>query len=266
MFFRRREYKILLAPERLSDLEQCLECARNVEKACRSLRLPYEAPKRLTTGVRWIDFFDTAQGDLNQAKFALRQRTWLREGWPDKLHEFTLKFRHDDAQSVRELPMSSTLPGKQRLKEQVIPDSAGQPALCYSNKYISQVSDLGLNGMSFRQAQGFFPVLNGFDSKASLQRVGQDTIEELVMHLGIVKLASQLRPSLSLCLWRSRRDRGLLVGELSFTLKFSGWNTLEEGTRKKIDEFYLELLDRLDQWRFYAGTKTQVVYGLYERV
>lgn len=266
MHFRRREYKMLLLPERLTDLDQCLECSRVVEKVCHHLKLHWEAPLGLATGVRWISFFDTPQGDLNQAKFALRQRTWVRDGWPEKVHEVTLKYRQEDAQSVRAQCMDCALPGKQRLKEQVLPCPSNGQALCYANKFIAQVHDLGLHGMPLPQAQQYFPPLSRFHPEQSLQRVGEDTIEELVLYLGTVKFAHQLRAAMSLCLWRSRHSGQALVGELSFNLKYSGWDALEAGVRRKIEQFYLQLLEHLSDWRYRDETKTHLIYRLYQHV
>src|SRR5690606_9499204 len=73
--------------------------------------------------VREVLFYDTNNFDIYRNAFILRRRTFYKDGWAQRDHELTIKFRHSDQDIAARSDIHPRLEGERRIKfkEELLP-------------------------------------------------------------------------------------------------------------------------------------------------
>ena len=263
-----REYKILLRPERFTSRQAFHDFWKLARRAAKELGVGVvNNPEADGNFVREVLFYDTADFDLYNRSFILRQRTFYDNGWPCADHELVLKFRHAEAKVAAAVDVRPRLGGdaKIKFKEELLllrRDLGGMRSMfSHGVELISPriVLDRGLADIA-----NVFPALHALEVKADARMalVNSVAVEELETVLGELDFGHDLAAKATVAVWRNRATEASLVGEFSFQCKFHRYKDVHKKALALSEEFYksLQLLAR--EWILLGTTKTAMVYGL----
>ncbi|MFK8251503.1 hypothetical protein [Ancylobacter terrae] len=263
-----REYKILLRPERFFDPHQFEVYWKKVCAIADDLKVGVTTNKdAFKRQVREVLFYDTPDYDLYRNAFILRKRTFYTDGWPDRDHELTLKFRHPDLKQAAAVDVTPHLQGVANIKfkEELLPlkEKIGDFRSLYSHNCVllspGLVLDHGLEHIATT-----FPSVRDFckTDGTSIALVNDKAVEEVQVNVGTFEFGRDLTAKATIALWRERASETSLIGEFAFQAKFERYDALHQKAKTRSEEFFKAVQMQASEWVQLGTTKTAIVYGL----
>lgn len=263
-----REYKILLRPERFFSPDRFEEYWKTLTKIAGKFDVGVDLnPDPFKRQVREVLFYDTKDFDLYKNAFILRKRTFYTDGWPDKDHELTIKFRHKEIEAAAAVNMHPNLAGESEIKfkEELLPfkDKVGGIRSLFSHNCGLTSPNIILN-QGLEDIAKAFPALQSIDvsPKTRIELVNNVAVEEVQVDPGALDFGHGLKAKATVAIWRNRASETSLVGEFAFQAKFHRYDDVHQKALKRSEEFYKAAQTYADEWVQLGTTKTAMVYGL----
>ncbi len=263
-----REYKILLRPE-------CFTAPERFHDYWHTIRhIAKECDVDVTTNehafhqkIREVLFYDTPEFDLYRNAFILRKRTFYKDGWPERDHELTVKFRHPDMESAAAVDIHPRLEGKAEIKfkEELLPlkNELGGMRSLYSHNCVLTTPNIVLN-QGLEDVSKVFPAMAKIDvsPKTKIDLVNNVAVEEVQVDPGHFDFGHGLEAKATIAIWRNRASETSLVGEFAFQAKFHRLDELHGKARERSEKFFRAVQTHAPEWVQLATTKTAMVYGI----
>lgn len=263
-----REYKLLLRPERFFEPERLEEYWRVVSRIAKETGVDVTTNKNAFHRlVREVLFYDTPEFDLYRNTFILRTRTFYDNGWPQRDHELTVKFRNADRDAAAALDMRTTLAGevKIKFKEEILPHKieVGGLRSLYSHNCV-MTSPLIVIKQGIKDITDAFPALKCLALKddVSLDLVNNVAVEEVEIDVGHFDFGHGYEAKATIAIWRNRATEESLVGEFAFQAKFDKIGDVNQKALALSEKFYRKVQTDAPEWILLGTTKTAMVYGL----
>jgi hypothetical protein len=263
-----REYKLILKPERFSELEGFHDFGKVLREVAREVDVSLShKPRTDEHRLREVLFYDTARFALYESAFILRRRTPHRDGWPTADPELTIKFRHPDidAAAAVDVRPATERSYEVKFKEELLParDRVGGIRSLFSHTCIVTApakqcdSDVG-------HALRVFPALRDVLERSGPQLavVQEARITEVLEVLGVLDFGHGVEAKADVAVWRRHAIGPALIAEFGFQIRFLRDEQLHHKARKRADELFLRLQAAARGWLALGVTKTAVVYGL----
>jgi hypothetical protein len=263
-----REYKILLQPERFHSREAFREFFKAVHHTAKRLEVRVEeAEHGFDSQIREVLFYDTAKFDLYNNSFILRKRTFYKEGWPERDHELTIKFRNPDLKTAASVDVRPTVGGeaKVKFKEELLPlkHELGGMRTLYSHG-CELISPKVALDHALEDIASVFPALKRIDvhPRTRIELVNDVAVEEVQVNVGEIHFGHGYTGNLTIAIWRNRALEQPLSGEFAFQCKFENYRDLHKSSLELSEKFYKEVQTDARDWIKLGTTKTAMVYGL----
>lgn len=262
-----RAYKILLRPELFQTPEAFRAYWKQARKIAKDLGLKTEKPvKDLPRRVRVVTFYDTPDFRLYQSGFILRQRRYVKDGFPVESMEYTLKFRHPDLELATGIDMTPTVTNHARIKfkEAILPDSKEQGAMrrVFSQNVVYKVERTD-PVTSIGELQGYVPAISELelDADTPLVLVNNFRIGEVSVDLGKISF-NDYEADADMSVWRNLGTAEILTAEFAWQSRFPEDfpGPMRASERAVAESFYKRLLVETSDWLLKGSTKTRIVY------
>ena len=263
-----REYKILLRPERFYAPERFKDYWHAVHEIARECGVHVETNEHaFHRQIREVLFYDTPDFDLYRNAFILRKRTFYRDGWPERDHELTVKFRHVDFETAANVDIHPRLEGRSEIKfkDEVLPlkNEIGGMRSLYSHNCVLVSPDIVLN-QGLEDISRVFPAMAKIDvsPKTKIDLVNNVAVEEVQVDPGHFDFGHGLAAKATIAIWRNRASETSLVGEFAFQAKFHRLDEIHAKARARSEKFFRAVQTHAPEWVQLGTTKTAMVYGI----
>jgi hypothetical protein len=263
-----REYKILLRPERFfraERLEEYWNILHDIARACDVKVITNEhAFHRM---IREVLFYDTPEFDLYRNSFILRKRTFYKDGWPERDHELTVKFRHADMDTAAAVDIHPRLEGESEIKfkEELLPlkNELGGMRSLFSHNCVLVTPNIVLD-QGIEDIARVFPAMANIDisPKTKIDLVNNVAVEEVQVDPGSFDFGHGLHAKATIAIWRNRASETSLVGEFAFQAKFHKLDDIHVKAKARSEVFFRAVQTHAPEWVQLATTKTAMVYGI----
>jgi hypothetical protein len=263
-----REYKILLRPERFFRPERLEEYWRILGEIAESCGVKvaenHHAFHRMT---REVLFYDTPEFDLYRNSFILRKRTFYKDGWPERDHELTVKFRHADMETAAGVDIHPRLEGESEIKfkEELLPlkNELGGMRSLYSHNCVLVSPNIILD-QGLEDVAKVFPAMAKIDvsPKTKIELVNNVAVEEVQVDPGHFDFGHGLEAKATIAVWRNRATETSLVGEFAFQAKFHRLDDLHQKAKVRSEKFFRSVQTHAPEWVQLGTTKTAMIYGI----
>jgi hypothetical protein len=263
-----REYKILLKPDRFFRAERFREYWKIL------CEIAEHCGVKVTTNqgafhslVREVLFYDTNAFDLYRNAFILRKRTFYKDGWAERDHELTIKFRHADKDVAARTDIHPRLEGERRIKfkEELLPlkNELGGMRSLYSHNCVLISPEIVLE-QGLEDVRKFFPALEAIDiePKTKIELVNNVAVEEVQVDPGAFHFGHGLEAKATISVWRNRASETSLVAEFAFQTKFHRLDDVHQKALALSEKFYRAVQARAPEWVELGTTKTAMVYQM----
>jgi len=261
-----REYKILLNADRFFESDRLEEYWRAVKHIAKVVGVKVEENKHgFHRLVREVLFYDTENFDLYNNAFILRQRTFYKDGWPERNHELTVKFRHVDLELAAAADIRPRMEGESRIKfkEELLPlkDSLGGMRSLFSHNAVvttpKVLVDQGLENIT-KLIPGMAKI--GMPPGSKLALVNSMAVEEVEVEPGVFDFGHGYESKATIAVWRDRATEKSLVGEFAFQAKFERLEAVSTKARELSEIFFRALQTHAPEWVLLGTTKTAKIY------
>jgi len=263
-----REYKILLQSERFFSAGRFEEYWKAVKHIAKVVGVKVkENDDPFHRRVREVLFFDTEDFLLYNNAFILRQRTFYKDGWPERNHEMTVKFRHADREKAAAVDVLPRLEGERRIKfkEELLPlkDSLGGMRSLYSHNAVI-VTPKVLLDQSFEHITSVIPGMAHIQvpSGTRLALVNSLAVEEVEVEPGYFDFGHGYQSKATIAVWRNRASETSLVGEFAFQAKFDRLEDVSLRARELSEIFFRAVQTHAPEWVLLGTTKTAKIYQM----
>jgi hypothetical protein len=263
-----REYKILLRPERFfrpERLEEYWHILEDIAKSCDvKVTTNHHAFHRM---IREVLFYDTPEFDLYRNAFILRKRTFYKDGWPERDHELTVKFRHADMDAAAAVDIHPRLEGESEIKfkEELLPlkNELGGMRSLYSHNCVLVTPNIVLN-QGLEDVARVFPAMAKIDvsPKTKIELVNNVAVEEVQVDPGHFDFGHGLEAKATIAVWRNRASETSLVGEFAFQAKFHRLDDIHQKAKERSEKFFRAAQTHAPEWVQLGTTKTAMIYGI----
>lgn len=263
-----REYKILLQPERFFRAERFQEYWEIVCGIADRCGVKVTTNKHAFHSlIREVLFYDTNSFDIYRNAFILRRRTFYKDGWAQRDHELTIKFRHSDQDIAARSDIHPRLEGERRIKfkEELLPlrDELGGMRSLYSHNCVLITPEIVLE-QGLDNVRKIFPALEAIniEPKTKIELVNNVAVEEVQVDPGVFHFGHGLEAKATIAVWRNRASETSLVGEFAFQAKFHRRDEVHQKAKALSEKFYRAVQTHAPEWVQLGTTKTAMVYQM----
>ncbi|MBK1644875.1 hypothetical protein CKO25_09480 [Thiocapsa imhoffii] len=263
------ECKIILQPQHFTTARAFKEFWSIVRHAAKKCGVKVkEADDAFKNRVREVLFFDTPGYDLYNNHFIVRLRTFYKNGWPEGLPEFTVKFRHPDFATAAAIDVSPATPGGRariKFKQELLPLREGLGGLrsIYSHNCVLAMPREQID-MAVTDLTRAFPALLRAQAKPDdrITLVKDLAVEEVQVNVGELRFGHGVNAKTTIAVWRNRQHERPICGEFAFQYKFDQTDDIAKESIARAVDFYKTLQLDAYEWITLGTTKTGIVYGL----
>lgn len=216
--------------------------------------------------VREILFYDTKDYDLYRNAFILRKRTFYVDGWPQKDHELTVKFRHPDLAIATSVDMTPQLanPGDVKFKEEILTSKTvlGETRSLYSHNCVVTSPNIVLDHY-LEDIVAVFPAMKRVEAspQTRIDLVNNTSVEEVQVNVGRFYFGHGFDAKATIAIWRDRASEKSLIGEFAFQAHFDRYDEIHHKAKLRSETFYKAVQTGAPEWVSLGTTKTAMVYG-----
>jgi len=264
------ECKLILKPDRFTAAQVFFEYGQLVAQTAKQCGIGFnDKGIVLKPAIREVLFLDTADFQLYNHAFILRQRIAYEDGFPVGDPEIVFKFRHPDLQTAAELDVRPNLAGHYRIKfkSEALPlkDQVGGYRMLFSHNVqfpLSQAPEGDRTAMG--TLARVFPALTALKTADTdrVALVNQTIVEEVLQDLGVLDFGRGVTAESNIAIWRERGTHHPMCGEFAFEAKFKRRDKLHEKAMERGRQFFIELQQAGRDWLALGTTKTGLVYRL----
>ena len=264
------ECKLILKPDRFTAAQVFFEYGQLVAQTAKQCGIGFnDKGIVLKPAIREVLFLDTADFQLYNHAFILRQRIAYEDGFPVGDPEIVFKFRHPDLQTAAELDVRPNIAGHYRIKfkAEALPlkDQVGGYRLLFSHNVqfpLSQAPEGDRTAMG--TLARVFPALAALQTADTdrVALVNQTIVEEVLQDLGVLDFGRGVTAESNIAIWRERGTHHPLCGEFAFEAKFKRRDDLHEKAMERCRQFFIGLQQSGRDWLALGTTKTGLVYRL----
>lgn len=262
----RREFKLLLKPEKFPTRRAVLEFNQLLGNVTAKLGVHYEPVESLDSQLRIVQFYDTKEEDLRKNKLIFRIRQLRQSIWPDESWEVTFKCRATDYKTAAAFDTDTSMAKLQtkKFKEELIRgDTIGTMERIYSNNVIAEYPDINMDFPLSKLAE-WIPHFNTLKLPMDqpLSIVAGAKVFELQSTLGNLSFGHGVNAHVTLAVWaRPIPDRfEPMVAEFGFSTHVLG-KEKEKEAQAAADDFFKALQVALKDYLADGTTKTALIYG-----
>jgi hypothetical protein len=264
------ECKLILKPDRFTAAKTFFEYGKLVARTAKDFGIDFvNKDVVLKPQIREVLFLDTADFQLYNHAFILRQRIPYEDGFPTGEPEIVFKFRHPDMQKAAEQDVRPKIAGNYRIKfkAEALPlkDQAGGYRLLFSHNVqfpLSQAPEGDRTSMG--TLARVFPPLAALKTSDTdtVELVNQTIVEEVLQDLGELDFGKDVTANSNIAIWRERGTHHALCGEFAFQAKFKRRDELHEKAMDRCRKFFVALQRSGRDWLSLGTTKTGLIYRL----
>lgn len=265
------ECKIILKGDRFTAESNFDDFAKIVKRTAAASDVDFSSKefKNARPQIREVLFLDTEGFDLYNNAFILRRRVVYENGFAVSDPEIVFKFRHPDLQKAAEMDVRPKIFGDYRVKFKCealpLKDQVGSYRLLYSHTIgfpLSAVHAANLTSMT--TLSNVLPALKTLNlpTTESVALVNTTAVEEVLKDIGMLDFGKGVTAKSNVAVWRTRGDQKQLVGEFAFQAKFERAREVHVVTRRRCEQFFVNLQYAAQDWLSLGTTKTGAVYRL----
>jgi hypothetical protein len=265
------ECKIILKGDRFTAEKNFDDFAKVVKRTAADSGVEFSRKefKDARPQIREVLFLDTADFRLYNHAFILRRRVVYENGFAVSDPEIVFKYRHPDLQKAAEMDVRPRVFGDYavKFKAEALPlkDQVGGYRMLYSHNVEFPLSAVHEpNKTSVATLVSMLPALRvlKLPKTDSVALVNHTAVEEVLKDIGMLDFGKGVTAKSNVAVWRTRGDQKQLVGEFAFQCKFLRGEKLHEVTRRRCEQFFVNLQYAAQDWIALGTTKTGAVYRL----